>query len=305
MPLIEVTLAEGRTPVQLRTLISALTHAAAEAVDAPLDSIRVVIREVPTTHWGAGDVTIAERRGAPDPRTDPTPTPEGEPMSELQFFGHIIDNEEVESLDGARFDVWNPWTREVWAQAAGGQRRRCRPRRRERPQGLRRGAVAAAGARRASGADPPARRPHGGARRRPGDPRRDEHGQAVPAGQARRRPVGGELPVLRRPPARQRRRGLPDGLRAPHLQRVRPGRCRGRDLPVELPADDGHLEDRPGDRVGQHLHHQAERGHPGVGDAARPRSPSRPASRPACSTCSTGTARRPAPRSPRTTGSTG
>ncbi|MFL6165208.1 MAG: 4-oxalocrotonate tautomerase family protein [Ornithinibacter sp.] len=74
MPLIEVTLAEGRTPVQLRTLISALTHAASEAVDAPVESIRVVIREVPLTHWGAGDVTIAERRGAPDPRdsaTDP------------------------------------------------------------------------------------------------------------------------------------------------------------------------------------------------------------------------------------------
>ena len=62
MPLIEVTLAEGRTPVQLRTLISALTHAAAEAVDAPVESIRVVIREVPLTHWGAGDVTLAERR---------------------------------------------------------------------------------------------------------------------------------------------------------------------------------------------------------------------------------------------------
>jgi len=70
MPLIEVTLAQGRTPKQLRTLISALTQAAAEAVDAPVDSIRVVIREVPTTHWAAGDVTIAERRGAPDPRTD-------------------------------------------------------------------------------------------------------------------------------------------------------------------------------------------------------------------------------------------
>ena len=40
-------------------------------------------------------------------------------MSELQFFGHIIDNEEVESLDGARFDVWNPWTREVWAPLDG------------------------------------------------------------------------------------------------------------------------------------------------------------------------------------------
>ncbi len=62
-------MAEGRTPQQVRTLISALTQAAAEAVDAPLDSIRVVVREVPLTHWGAGDVTIAERRGAPDPRT--------------------------------------------------------------------------------------------------------------------------------------------------------------------------------------------------------------------------------------------
>ena len=39
-------------------------------------------------------------------------------MSELQFFGHIIDNEEVESIDGKRFDVWNPWTQQVWAQAA-------------------------------------------------------------------------------------------------------------------------------------------------------------------------------------------
>ena len=71
MPLIEVTMVEGRTPQQVRTLISALTHAAAEAVDAPVDSIRVVVREVPTTHWSAGDVTIAERRGAPDPRDNP------------------------------------------------------------------------------------------------------------------------------------------------------------------------------------------------------------------------------------------
>jgi aminomuconate-semialdehyde/2-hydroxymuconate-6-semialdehyde dehydrogenase len=37
---------------------------------------------------------------------------------DLQFFGHIIDGVEVESVDGGRFDVWNPWTREVWAEAA-------------------------------------------------------------------------------------------------------------------------------------------------------------------------------------------
>jgi 4-oxalocrotonate tautomerase len=62
VPLIEVTLVEGRTAEQLTELISGLTRAAVDAVDAPVDSVRVVIREVPATHWAAGGVTIAERR---------------------------------------------------------------------------------------------------------------------------------------------------------------------------------------------------------------------------------------------------
>lgn len=61
MPLVEVTLVEGRTREQLRALISGLTRAAAEAVGAPVENVRVVVREVPATHWAAGDVTIAER----------------------------------------------------------------------------------------------------------------------------------------------------------------------------------------------------------------------------------------------------
>lgn len=62
MPLVEVTLVQGRTPEQVRALISALTAAVVEAVDAPVAAVRVVIREVPETHWAAGNVTIAERR---------------------------------------------------------------------------------------------------------------------------------------------------------------------------------------------------------------------------------------------------
>ena len=72
MPLIEVTLVEGRTPEQLRALIAGLTRAASNAVGAPVDSIRVVVREVPATHWAAGDVTVAERRSS-------SPTQEAEP----------------------------------------------------------------------------------------------------------------------------------------------------------------------------------------------------------------------------------
>ena len=64
MPLIEVTMVEGRTPEQVRALITGLTEAAVAAVDAPRETVRVVVREVPTTHWAAGDVTIAERRAA-------------------------------------------------------------------------------------------------------------------------------------------------------------------------------------------------------------------------------------------------
>jgi len=61
MPFIEVTLVEGRTPDRLRALISALTDAASDSLEAPRDSVRVVLREVPATHFAAGGVTIAER----------------------------------------------------------------------------------------------------------------------------------------------------------------------------------------------------------------------------------------------------
>jgi 4-oxalocrotonate tautomerase len=61
MPLIEVTLVQGRTSQQLRALISGLTDAAETALGASRATIRVVLREVPDTHWAAGDVTIAER----------------------------------------------------------------------------------------------------------------------------------------------------------------------------------------------------------------------------------------------------
>lgn len=63
MPLVEVTLAEGRTPEQIRSLIHELHEAVIRAVAAPPENVRVIVREVAATHWAAGDVTIDERRG--------------------------------------------------------------------------------------------------------------------------------------------------------------------------------------------------------------------------------------------------
>ena len=61
MPLIEVTLAEGRSPEKLRALISKLTDAVVETDVATKEAVRVILREVPKSHWAAGDETLAER----------------------------------------------------------------------------------------------------------------------------------------------------------------------------------------------------------------------------------------------------
>lgn len=62
MPIIEVTITEGRPPEKIRALIHELSVGAQRALDAPLASVRVIVREVPPTHFAAADVTIAERQ---------------------------------------------------------------------------------------------------------------------------------------------------------------------------------------------------------------------------------------------------
>ena len=53
-----------RSPDEVRALMRELTAAAHRAIGAPIANIRVCVREVPTTHWSAGDVTVAERQAA-------------------------------------------------------------------------------------------------------------------------------------------------------------------------------------------------------------------------------------------------
>ncbi|MBT2523073.1 tautomerase family protein [Arthrobacter sp. ISL-28] len=64
MPLIEVSIARGRTPEQLRSLIGALHRAAETSVGAVPENTTVIIREIEHEHWSRGDRTIAERNTA-------------------------------------------------------------------------------------------------------------------------------------------------------------------------------------------------------------------------------------------------
>lgn len=63
MPLIEVTVVSGRGPERLNRMIKEVTQAVHASLEVPVDRVRVVVREVPATHWAAGGVTIAERDG--------------------------------------------------------------------------------------------------------------------------------------------------------------------------------------------------------------------------------------------------
>jgi 4-oxalocrotonate tautomerase len=61
MPLIEVSIARGRTPGQLRSLISELHLAAERTVGAAPENTTVIVREIEHEHWSRGNQTIAER----------------------------------------------------------------------------------------------------------------------------------------------------------------------------------------------------------------------------------------------------
>ncbi|GAA1607572.1 tautomerase family protein [Actinoplanes couchii] len=63
MPLVDVTITEGRSPEQVRALIHALHSAVVTTVDALPEHVRVIVREVPRSNWATGDVTVEEWKG--------------------------------------------------------------------------------------------------------------------------------------------------------------------------------------------------------------------------------------------------
>jgi 4-oxalocrotonate tautomerase len=57
MPIAHVSLIEGRTEAQKAALIAAVTKAIHDSIGAPIETVRVLIDEVPAAHWGIGGET--------------------------------------------------------------------------------------------------------------------------------------------------------------------------------------------------------------------------------------------------------
>jgi len=64
MPIIEVSLVEGRAPEAKERLIQALTDAAIEAIGAPRETVRVILRELPPAHYAVGGQSFAAKAAA-------------------------------------------------------------------------------------------------------------------------------------------------------------------------------------------------------------------------------------------------
>jgi len=54
MPLVNITMLEGRSPDKIEALIKNVTETVANTLEAPKQNVRIVIHEVPKTHFGIG-----------------------------------------------------------------------------------------------------------------------------------------------------------------------------------------------------------------------------------------------------------
>lgn len=62
MPLVNVTMARGRTPEQKGAMLRAIAEAIHESIGAPRDSIRVWVTEVESTDFLAGTEVLADKQ---------------------------------------------------------------------------------------------------------------------------------------------------------------------------------------------------------------------------------------------------
>jgi 4-oxalocrotonate tautomerase len=69
MPLLQLTLIEGRSAEVKGALISELTDTVARLTDVPRESVRVILMEVPAAHWGVGGRPKSDRT-PPSTRSD-------------------------------------------------------------------------------------------------------------------------------------------------------------------------------------------------------------------------------------------
>ena len=63
MPLIQISIMEGRPAEKVKELIQNVTETVIETMDAPKQNIRVIVTEIPKTHRGIAGVPVSDIPG--------------------------------------------------------------------------------------------------------------------------------------------------------------------------------------------------------------------------------------------------
>ncbi|MGH9116753.1 MAG: 2-hydroxymuconate tautomerase [Acidimicrobiales bacterium] len=69
MPLVHIDLMEGRPPERVEEMIAAVSEAIASTLDAPIETVRVVVNEIRPHQYGVGGKpwsVVVEERARPE-----------------------------------------------------------------------------------------------------------------------------------------------------------------------------------------------------------------------------------------------
>lgn len=61
MPFVQIDLLEGRDARRIAALMREVTEAVATSLEIPTERVRIVVRDVPKTHWAVAGTSYAER----------------------------------------------------------------------------------------------------------------------------------------------------------------------------------------------------------------------------------------------------
>jgi 4-oxalocrotonate tautomerase len=61
MPLVQATIMQGRSQEQKEAFFRGVTQVAVETLNVKPEQVRVIVNEVPTSHWAIGGISVAER----------------------------------------------------------------------------------------------------------------------------------------------------------------------------------------------------------------------------------------------------
>ncbi|MFB5193486.1 4-oxalocrotonate tautomerase [Neobacillus sp. KR4-4] len=60
MPIVNIQILEGRPEEKVKELIHNVTETVSTTLGAPKENVRILVSEVPKTHWGIGGISVSD-----------------------------------------------------------------------------------------------------------------------------------------------------------------------------------------------------------------------------------------------------